>query len=410
MADAAQYAQWLVDNQGKKGTPEFDTVAQAYRAARSASTSATPTATGIGDRLASTGQAALSGFMLGGLPAVPFAAMAEGQRQLSEETDRVAYGTGGKVTDFATKAGASPEVAAGLGLASNVAVGALPMVVGGATSKVLQPGFQKAAMRVMQSAVKPSSAALKSGDWARAGKTMLEKGVGATKSGMQKLDDLIEKAVDRVDDAIDAVGPGRMVNRNFIKQELITELRNIRKRLDVGEDPRVVAKLWQRIKSRFDQMIPLQRAQEAKKAEMAFLRNKNVYQKDLNPSLLAGREAAARGLKKGIEDVIPEIKEINRELGNLLATRKVVAPKVDISGNKDLVGAFAPISIAAARGDPIGGGMAALQLADRNPWFKSWLARGLYNTPRPLGMTGGGALAVDRATEPPGVLGQTMPR
>ena len=35
MASAEQYAQWIVDNQDKRGTPEFDTVAQAYRAARS---------------------------------------------------------------------------------------------------------------------------------------------------------------------------------------------------------------------------------------------------------------------------------------------------------------------------------------------------------------------------------------
>jgi len=34
MATAEQYAQWLVDNESKKGTSEFDTVAQAYQSAR----------------------------------------------------------------------------------------------------------------------------------------------------------------------------------------------------------------------------------------------------------------------------------------------------------------------------------------------------------------------------------------
>lgn len=34
MATAEQYAQWLVDNESKKGTSEFDTVAQAYKSAR----------------------------------------------------------------------------------------------------------------------------------------------------------------------------------------------------------------------------------------------------------------------------------------------------------------------------------------------------------------------------------------
>ena len=33
MANATEYAEWLVRNEAKKGTPEFETVAQAYREA-----------------------------------------------------------------------------------------------------------------------------------------------------------------------------------------------------------------------------------------------------------------------------------------------------------------------------------------------------------------------------------------
>ena len=43
MANAERYAQWIVDNQDKQGTPEFDTIAEAYRAAR-AEAPATPVA------------------------------------------------------------------------------------------------------------------------------------------------------------------------------------------------------------------------------------------------------------------------------------------------------------------------------------------------------------------------------
>lgn len=38
MADAEKYARWLVENEGKKGTPEFDTVAAAYKASRQQTT------------------------------------------------------------------------------------------------------------------------------------------------------------------------------------------------------------------------------------------------------------------------------------------------------------------------------------------------------------------------------------
>ena len=42
MATAEQYAQWIVDNADKKGTPEFDTVARAYQETRGIPTSYTP--------------------------------------------------------------------------------------------------------------------------------------------------------------------------------------------------------------------------------------------------------------------------------------------------------------------------------------------------------------------------------
>src|SRR3990172_5183782 len=35
MASAKEYARWIVDNQDKEGTPEFETVAKAYQMSRS---------------------------------------------------------------------------------------------------------------------------------------------------------------------------------------------------------------------------------------------------------------------------------------------------------------------------------------------------------------------------------------
>jgi hypothetical protein len=42
MATAEQYAQWIVDNQDKKGTPEFETVAQAYKLAKTGAPASAP--------------------------------------------------------------------------------------------------------------------------------------------------------------------------------------------------------------------------------------------------------------------------------------------------------------------------------------------------------------------------------
>lgn len=42
MATAEQYAKWIVDNQDKKGTPEFETVAQAYKLAKTGAPASAP--------------------------------------------------------------------------------------------------------------------------------------------------------------------------------------------------------------------------------------------------------------------------------------------------------------------------------------------------------------------------------
>lgn len=64
MADAAAYADWIVKNQDRRGTPEFETVAKAYQAARQQPTAAQPTA---GDLLKSELLGSVPGAMLRGV-------------------------------------------------------------------------------------------------------------------------------------------------------------------------------------------------------------------------------------------------------------------------------------------------------------------------------------------------------
>ena len=52
MADAKRYAQWIVSNADKKGSPEFETVAAAYRQARSMGSAPQPTSEDIQQRIA----------------------------------------------------------------------------------------------------------------------------------------------------------------------------------------------------------------------------------------------------------------------------------------------------------------------------------------------------------------------
>jgi hypothetical protein len=68
MASADEYAAWIVQNSAKRGTPEFDTVAQAYQLAKSEETTAvtqqqiapTPQKPTIGDQMVGAGETALT--------------------------------------------------------------------------------------------------------------------------------------------------------------------------------------------------------------------------------------------------------------------------------------------------------------------------------------------------------------
>jgi len=68
MATADEYAAWIVNNSAKRGTPEFDTVAQAYQLAKSDENTAVtqqqvappPQQPGIGDKLVGAGETALT--------------------------------------------------------------------------------------------------------------------------------------------------------------------------------------------------------------------------------------------------------------------------------------------------------------------------------------------------------------
>ncbi len=68
MATADEYAAWIVKNSAKRGTPEFDTVAQAYQLAKGEENTATfqqqnapaPQAPGIGQQLVGAGETALA--------------------------------------------------------------------------------------------------------------------------------------------------------------------------------------------------------------------------------------------------------------------------------------------------------------------------------------------------------------
>ena len=141
MATADQYAEWIVKNQSLKGTPEFNTVAEAYKLARSEQQApTTQQETSLGEDVLRTGKNVAMGALkgasrIGATLIRPFetgeesaqrkqaidASFADPNSALNADTDSLAFQGGDIAAQIAGTAGAG---------------GALGKVVGGA-AKVL---------------------------------------------------------------------------------------------------------------------------------------------------------------------------------------------------------------------------------------------------------------------------------
>lgn len=313
---------------------------------------------------------------MGAFGAVPFMLL-EGMRQSTAGLDRAAYQAGGAVTDIATKAGASPQVAAGLGYGTNVGVQTIPMFLGGMVGERLPLGLKVGGRKLMQSALKPSARALQSGEAQRAIQTMLDEGVNVTPGGIVKMNNLIDDLYTKVDDIIKgSTGTVSKLEAAKAARSKISEFKDLVNRRAPLESAR---KVWKEFTEDFPDVMSVQKAQDVKRATQRFL-DKSYGQ--IGTAETETQKAIAAGLRKGIEKAEPGVVPLNKRQAALINARDIAEYRAEMAANRDVTG-LAPIGFA---GNPAMGG---LMLADRNPWIKSYLARMLYNLPGPLGMLGG---------------------
>jgi len=88
-----------------------------------------------------------------------------------------------------------------------------------------------------------------------------------------------------------------------------------------------------------------------------------------SPAKIDAQQAIARGLKKSIEDIIPGIKELNRNDGDLIALRKEISQSAKRISNRDIGGIGVPIK--AQAGATMAGPQGAL----------AYMTLGLLDTP-----------------------------
>jgi hypothetical protein len=274
---------------------------------------------------------------------------------------------GGAVTGGASAGLIDPENA-GLGA---VFGGALPgaVKVGGKIGGAIADGVDSGAKRLMQSAIKPTIAQLKSGDAALAVEMMLKYGINPTKAGVGKLRGLVDDLNDQIGTSI--ANSGAKVD----KSKVVDRLADVRAKF--GNQVSPTADLGA-IRSAGDDFmahpnfpnaqIPVADAQALKQGTYRVLAKKYGQ---MGSADVEAQKALARGLKDEIAEAVPGISALNAEESKLIATLGVAERRALMEMNKN------PMGLAALAQSPASW---AMFMADKSALFKSVTARMLNSS------------------------------
>lgn len=285
----------------------------------------------------------------------------------------------GKIGDLAIRSGAGATVG-GVSTAmvdpENWKTGALiggvlPAAVStaGLLGDKLRSANQWIAEKLMNSALKPSKAAHKSGDAKAAVRTMLDRGVNVSKGGLEKLEGAYDQTNQQIADAIQ--NSSATINKNSVLNRLgdtrAEFIKDVSPAAPLGQIDDVAAGFRNHPIATGDD-IPVQLAQELKRGTYRTLKKSYGEMKGAETE---ARKALARGLKEEIADAVPGLKELNKQDQDLIRAMKVLEDRVLMDANKNPVGlgALAPNKTALL-----------MWLADRNAMAKSLMARGLNSS------------------------------
>lgn len=299
--------------------------------------------------------------------------------------DRFAYGAGDKASELATKVGASPEVAGGVGLAANVATQAIPTFGGGALIKAAVPVMTKMAQGTMQSALKPDVENILNGNAARAINLMLDKGFNATAGGVNAMRTQIYKLNDQIKNMI--ANSTAMVDKSAVANRLQDSLKDVLKQVNPQSDIKAIEKAWTDFLQHPDLVgrtnMTVQEAQAMKQGTYKQLGEK-AYNKELTSADTAAQKKLAFGLKEEVAAAVPGVDKLNKSESELINALHISERRAALDGNKNF-GGLAWLSHNPATW--------AAFMADKSPLFKSILARMMNsgNVERAIGGTVGAA-------------------
>jgi hypothetical protein len=219
--------------------------------------------------------------------------------------------------------------------AGSVIGGLLPpgVKVAGRAGAAVGDAVTAGANRLMQSAIKPTLAQLKSGDAAIAVKAMLERGISPNQAGVEKLRALITGLNDDISNAIGA--STATVDKNTVLNALAGTRQKFGNQVSPTADLGAiqgVADDFARHPNLPGNDIPVQVAQRMKQGTYKVLDGKYGT---LGSAETEAQKALARGLKEEISTAVPGVGALNAEESRLLTTLSVVERRALMEMNKN---------------------------------------------------------------------------
>lgn len=256
--------------------------------------------------------------------------------------------------------------------------------VAGWTGNAISQLLEKGSQRLMQSAIKPTIAQLKSGDASTTIQTLLQYGINPTKGGVNKLQQLIDDLNTQISNAVGSS------TATVSKQKVLDTLSGVRTKFTNQVSPTSDLNAIKGVSDDFaahpnlaaGDAIPVQAAQDMKQGTYKVLSKKYGQ---LGSAETEAQKGLARGLKEEIATAVPGVAALNAEESRLITTLKVAERRSLMELNKN------PMGLAALAGSPTNW---ALFMADKSALFKSLAARMVNASAGSAAGAGGSAQAL----------------
>ena len=296
---------------------------------------------------------------LGAAPALVRAVASGG---MSGGGNALTRATGGVISGAATAGLVDPSEAGTGALVGGALPGAVK--VAGVAGNAIADAAQSGAKRLMQSAIKPTIAQLRTGDAATAVQTLLDYGINPTASGVTKIKGLIDDLNSQISTSIGSSGA------TVDKQKVLAALGDVRTKFTNQVSPTGDLKAITGVADDFaahpaisGNDIPVQLAQEMKQGTYKVLSKKYGQ---IGSAETEAQKGLARGLKEEIATAVPGVQVLNAEESKLITTLGVAERRSLMELNKN------PLGLASLAGNPLS--MLAF-MADKSAAFKSIAAR-----------------------------------